>query len=87
MNREKLKEVLETYAEELKADFDWKAGGPYMPGCSMPGGYTFVKNGSGEVIATFHTKGTSPSFPISARDVQGSQILAEVLNAISGGMS
>ncbi len=85
MKQEQLKTALKEYAKELTAYVDWKADGPYMSGCSMAGGYTFVKDGFGEIIATFYTKETSPSFPISVRDVQGSQILAEVLNAISKG--
>jgi len=83
MNTEVLLNFLKTYAQNLKQDFDWSHGAPYTECLSMPGRYTGVKDNSGEVIATFHTKDLPSACPISSRDVSLAKILTEVLNQLS----
>lgn len=80
MNKEKLTNFLGDYAEKLRSDMDWSEVAPCYHEISMPGRCARVKDKNDDVICTFYTKGMPCSCPVSSRDIQGAELLANVIN-------
>jgi len=86
-NRERLVTFLKDYEGTLREDMSWLAGAPFSPRAEMAGGNCRVVDRNGATVAVFVTKvpaeDYNPSCPVSARDVQASGILADVLNFLA----